>query len=121
MFLKEFFSRPIEIDQNQKKPTEKLNNNLDDLFWFIIDHDKLHKDYFFPAAKKIKKSKGLSEQEVIELLMPMVVKGCKEYFIQEKMHGKLSKFFPEEMRKEICKKLYDHYFDDIKKDTYKID
>jgi hypothetical protein len=120
MLLKEFFSKPIEIDQNQKKK-DQPNAKLDDeLFWYIIDHDKLHKDYFFPIAKKLKTLKECGPEMVLELFMPMVVKGCKEFYADKKMTGKLGKVFSKELREEICKRLYDHYNDDVNKSKYRL-
>lgn len=109
MLLKEFFSVPLNIDQNQKKRDEHNVNFEDDLFWFILDHDKIHKDYFFPISKKLKKLKECSESQIYELFMPMVEKGCKEFYADKKMNGKLGKLFPLDMREGICKKLYEHY------------
>ena len=83
----------------------------DDLFWYILDHDKLHKDYFFPIAKKIKKLKECDDTMVYEMFMPMVVK---------EMKGKMGERFPVKMREGLCKRMYDHYRDDINKDRYKI-
>jgi hypothetical protein len=55
MLLNEFFSKPNEIS---KKSSEDHGEKIDnDLFWYILDHDKLHKDYFFPIAKKMQKLK----------------------------------------------------------------
>ena len=120
MFLKEFFSKPIDIDVNQKTKSEQTQSQMDDLFWFIVDHDKLHKDYFFPVARQIKKMKECTESEVLEMFMPMVIKGCKEFYIHENMKGKLSKCFPKDLREDICKRLYDHYVEDIKAGKYNL-
>lgn len=120
MKLVEFFSRPIDIDQNQKSKKDQDPKFEDDLFWFILDHDRLHKDYFFPIAKKLKKLKECDNPVILELFMPMVVKGCKEYYSDKKLNGKLGKVFSKELREEICKRLYDHYKDDVKKDIYRL-
>lgn len=118
MILKEFFGKSLNPTA---KVTEKNNQNIsDDLFWYILDHDQLHKDYFFPIAKKIKKSGGCDADKVTEIFMPMVIKGCKEYYSKNKMTEKISKCFPKSMREEICQKLYDHYHDDILKGRYKL-
>jgi hypothetical protein len=52
MLLKEFFGKAIDINKqmNKSRDDEGVGN---DLFWFIIDHDRLHKDHFHPLAKKI--------------------------------------------------------------------
>ena len=119
MKLVEFFNKPIEI-----KPKGQANNSLEDhqdeLFWYIVDHDKLHKDYFFPIAKKVSKLKECGTPMVLELYMPMVNKGCKEFYHHHKLNGRLGKLFPIEMREEMCQRLHDHYKDDISAGKYKL-
>ena len=119
MKLVEFFGRSMDLNTNKRKDQtdEKFD---DDLFWYIVDHDKLHKDYFFPIAKKLKALKECGPEMVLEMFMPMVKKGCKEYYEYKEMKGKLGKVFPEDMREEMCKRLYDHYREDIKKDKYNL-
>jgi hypothetical protein len=118
MLLNEFFSKPNEIS---KKSSEDHGEKIDnDLFWYILDHDKLHKDYFFPIAKKMQKLKECGSEMMLELFMPMVIKGCKEYYQDKKMTGRLSKKFPTEMREGMCKRLYDHYYEDIQKGKYRL-
>lgn len=118
MKLFEFFSKPIE--SNQKDRDQKTKFDKDDLFWYILDHDKIHKDYFFEIASKIKKVKTLEPDAVLEMFMPMVKQGCKEYYNEKKLNGKLHKLFPEDLREEICHRLYDHYKEDIIADKYKL-
>lgn len=118
MILKEFFGKPLNPI---KKSHEKNNDNItEDLFGYILDHDRLYKDYFFPIARKIKKLKDCGPDKVLELYMPMVIKGCKEYYHSRKLEGRMSKCFPKEMREELCQKLHDHYYDDIKKGRYRL-
>ena len=118
MKLYEFFSKPMEVRQVGKEQT--TDNMKDELYWYILDHDRLHKDYFFPIAKKLKGLKECSDTMVLELFMPMVIKGCKEYYKKHHMEGKLGKRFPEELREEICRRLHDHFFTDVKTDKYKL-
>ena len=54
MLLNEFFNHAIDIGKNQKQKDRDNPKLGDDLFWYILDHDKLHKDYFFEIADKIK-------------------------------------------------------------------
>lgn len=117
MLLNEFFGnfnlKSNNSDDNQDKS--------DDLFWYIVDHDKLHKDFFIPIARKLKNMKECGEGEIYELFMPMVNKGCKEYYAFKHLPGKLHKQFPKQVRETLCQRLYDHYHEDILKDTYKLD
>lgn len=120
MKLLEFFSKPIDISKNQKDRDQSQGVKKDELFWYILDHDKLHKDYFFPAATKLKSLKECDSKMVLELFMPMVKKGCKEFYTHKKLTGKLSKMFPEELREELCQKLYEHYKEGLEKNQYKL-
>ena len=50
----------------------------------------------------------------------MVEKGCKEYYMDKKMTGKLGKLFPKEVRESLCQRIHDHLYDDIQADKYKL-
>lgn len=117
MRLNEFFGN-YNISSTSE---DKSQDNSDDLFWYIVDHDKIHKDYFIPIAKKLKNIAECGQDEVYELFMPMVNKGCKEYYTSKKLQGKLSKQFPKQLRETLCQRLYDHYHEDILKNKYKLD
>ena len=112
MFLKEFFgkSKQIHLKPDKNKDENQMNNEL---FWFILDHDRLHKDYFYPLRKKLKANQN--DKSILDDIMEMVKKGCKEFYAHNKMEGKLGKLFPEELRKDVCQKLYDHYKENLKK------
>ena len=118
MKLTEFFSKPMEIRNRSKEQT--TDSMKDDVYWYILDHDRLHKDYFFPIANKIKGLEECGDDMVLELYMPMINKGCKEYFKHKNMEGKLGKKFPLDMREELCRRLHDHFFDDVSNDKYKL-
>lgn len=119
MLLKEFFGPAIKV--GNKLLSNKSSEEENELFWYILDHDKLHKDYILPLAKKIKnqhkKGKFNKEQCVAEF-MPMVEKGCLEFYKNKKLHGKLGKEFPRKLRDELCEKLFDHFYEDIIKNQY---
>jgi len=120
MLLKEFFGKNIDPVKNLQKGRDdkKIDN---DLFWFIIDHDKLHKDYFFPIAAKLSKDKEQYDRsKMVKEFMPMVVKGCKEFYEKKKMKGRLGQAFSKDLRKDMCERLLDHYKEDIIKGKYKI-
>jgi hypothetical protein len=120
MLLNEFFGKNIDPVKNLQKGRDD-NNPGDELFWYIIDHDKLHKDYFFPIAANIAKHKGdYDRSDMVKKFMPMVVKGCKEFYSKKKMKGVLGKLFSKELRQDMCERLLDHYREDIIKGKYKI-
>lgn len=119
MLLKEFFGPAIKA--GNKIVDGKKEEQNDDLFWYILDHDRLHKDYFLPLAQKIKKQhteSTLDKAACIKEFMPMVNEGCTEYYNEKKLTGKLGKVFPKSLREELCEKLFDHYYEDILKDCY---
>jgi hypothetical protein len=122
MFLTEFFGKNLDI----KSPSDQDHNDQEianEIFQYILEHDRLHKEYFHPLAKKISRqqqNKKENKSQLVKEFMPMVEKGCKEFYHKNKMTGKLGKVFPLEMREELCDRLYDHYCDDIKGDKYKL-
>jgi hypothetical protein len=123
MLLNEFFGRPVKLGKKEEKDNSQDSNKVDEVFWYILDHDRLHKDHFFPLAQKMKKdikSNRLDKEECMLALKPMVEKGCMEFYSHHKMVGKPGKLFPKEMRDDLCERLFDHYADGIKKDHYKL-
>lgn len=129
MLLKEFFSVPSVKDNDPKlgfgkkdsdSEKEKLAN---DVFWFILDHDKLHKKHFMPIAQEIheaNKSGKLDRKKYTECWMPMVEEGCMEFYKANKMSGKPRKIFDEEMCKGLCQRIADQHLEDIRKGEYNL-
>ena len=123
MLLNEFFGKAIHASKKVSPKKDKDKKLHDDVFWFIVDHDKLHKDFFHPIASEIShlhNSDKLDKEKVLSSFMPMVNKGCKEFYHKNKMNGHLGELFPKDLRKELCEKLFDHYHQDILKGEYKI-
>jgi len=119
MLLKEFFGRSLDLQSNERKRNDKLR---DELFQFVIEHDRLHKDYFFPIARKIKlaQKQNTGESNFTEEFLPMVKKGCLEFYHKKNMMGKPEKVFTKDLQEEMCERLYNHYYEDIIKDHYKL-
>ena len=68
MLLNEFFGRAIDL--GHKDEHGKL---ADDAFWFILDHDRIHKEHFHSLAPKIKEahSSGSADKEkLVKEFMP---------------------------------------------------
>jgi hypothetical protein len=118
MKLNEFFGRAI----NASPPNGERSNQeiADKVFWFILDHDKLYKDFFLPIAPKLSVKSNLDSVSVINLLRPMVNKGCKEFYIQNQLKGHLGKHFPTDLRDELCHRLFEYYSENIKKQKFKL-
>ena len=120
MLLNEFFGKNIDPSKNLDK-TRNDHGMEHDLFSYIIDHDKLHKDYFFPIANKIARQReNLDREKMVKEFMPMVIKGCKEFYEHKKLKGRLGQVFSKELRQDICERLLDHYREDIIKGKYKV-
>lgn len=99
---------------------EKL---LDELYWFILDDDNLHKEYFMPIASEIfKKMKDPSfdHSEYTKKWMPMVNKGCLKFYKKNEMTEDPKDVFPKEMRKSLCQRFADEHHKDIQKGDFKL-
>jgi hypothetical protein len=135
MNLNEFFGNikhNVNIEKNDGKDprdtltgrTEAMNQKLsDDLFWFILDHDKLHKEHFMPLAKKVselQKNNKFDHGNFVKEWMPMVKKGCLEFYKQQKMEGHPADIFTKQLRKDLCYRLADQHHNDIEKGEYKL-
>jgi hypothetical protein len=109
----------VEEEKNEKKK-ERNAHMIDDLFWFIVDHDKLHKEHFFKKADHIKEKFGKDEGHDPKIWEEMVKQGCVEFFHHHKMKGDIKELFDKEMRDELCQRLVDHYHKDIVDGSYKL-
>ena len=94
MKLYEFFSVPDgsntdkeALNKSHKTETER-EKLASDVYWFILDHDRLHKEHFLPMAMKMhedfKKNKKLDREKYTECWQPMVEDGCLEFFKKNK-------------------------------------
>jgi hypothetical protein len=119
MLLNEFFGKAIDVSKKIDAKKDNNDNLLNNLFYYIIDHDKLYKEYFLPIAKLMIKNEGMGKKCTEEFML-MVKKGCLEFYKKNKMKGEPKKLFPKEMRDELCEKLHDHYREGIIKKEYKI-
>ena len=122
MKLMEFFGKPIDVHKELSKKRDEQDTG-DELFWYIIDHDKLHKDFFHPVAKKIHaahKSNKLNKEEIVKDFLPMVKKGCMEFYHHKELKERPHKLFTKELIEDMCERLFDHYREDIIKDRYKL-
>jgi hypothetical protein len=123
MLLNEFFGKAIDATKSTSSNKDDDKQLRDELFWFILDHDKLHKDHLHPIATKIKeaeKSGKLDKEKSVAAFMPMIEKGCKEFYQKKKMNGSLGRHFPKDLREAMCERMYDHFREDILKDNYKL-
>lgn len=123
MLLNEFFGNPLNLKSKEEEKNKDSADIFNDLYWFILDHDRLHKDYFLPLAQKIKSDyteDQVDKSKVVKSFLPIVKKGCSEYYRKNKLKGKPEKIFTRELLRDTCERLYDHYCEDIFKDQYKL-
>jgi hypothetical protein len=107
-------------DKAHEEKKEKNTEMANDLFWYIVDHDNLHKEHFFHKANTIKEKFGKDEGHDPKIWEDMVNKGCVEFFHHHKMKGDIKELFDQDLRDELCQRLADHYHKDIIDGSYKL-
>ena len=121
MKLYEFFGN-IKHDANEdSKPgspnKEEQQEIADQTFWYILDDNDLHKEFFMPIAKELKKIYDSKSKEDDmhdwKVWMPMVKKGCMEFYKEHEVPGDPNDSFNKDFRIDLCKRLADHYHDEI--------
>jgi hypothetical protein len=128
MKLYEFFSVPsVEKDEEHQSDDQSRANReklANDLFWYILDNDDLHKKHFIPIAqeinRKLKKDKKVDREEYTECWMPMVKEGCLKFHKENKMKGDPKKLFDNEICKGLCHRFAEKHLEDIEKKSYKL-
>lgn len=103
-------SSPIS---NNKDNEQELANEV---FWYILDNDELHKKYFFGLARQIKAEKEKARSW--KNWLPIVNAGCLRYYKEQKLDQDPKELFTKEFRRDMAKRLLDHYYEDILKDSY---
>ena len=130
MKLNEFFNPPVnssdENDPRDKgfvKTQHEEDKLADEVYWYILDHDRLHKECFIPIAQEISekiKTKGFDRTEYTKKFMPMINKACMEYYKKHAMTKHPKDVFTAEMRRGLCQRLADQSFEDIEKGEYNL-
>ena len=131
MKLYEFFGVPT-YEEDKKDDRDELSGKTqaedeklaDEVYWYILDHDNLHKEFFLPLAKEIsakQKDKTFDHGKYIKKWLPMVNKGCMEFYKEAKMDKDPKDIFPLEMRMALCDRIADQHHQDIESNEYKID
>ena len=125
MKLYEFFgSMTHDVNEKAEKDPNKMNKEdeeqlADDVFWFIVDDDDLHKKYFMPIARELKKTLGDdSYTHDYKVWKPMTTAGCIKYYEENDVPGNPKETFNKKFRIDLCKRLSDHFHKDIVKGEY---
>ncbi len=114
MYLREFFGKELTVDTDIEGEDEEL---IGAVYTYIINHDRLYKDYVVPLQPAFAASMRNGELPTDNLkqgLLKLVNMGCKEFYQEEKLTGKLQKLFPKGLRMKVVELLVEHYIDEFK-------
>jgi hypothetical protein len=114
------FNRKHPDDSAQEKSKEHEDHLSNDVFWYIIDHDNLHKKHFFDVAKHVSTKHKKDEGHDPKYWKKMAEEGCVDFYHTHKMRGDINEIFNKEFRQELCQRLADHYHKDIIQDHYSL-
>jgi hypothetical protein len=129
MKLYEFFNVPVDKKEKQfpdygkSKTEEEKAKMADELFWYIIDNDTLHKEHVLPFVKELKTqitSPDFNRNRFTKSWMPMVNKGCRLFYKHHKLKENPAKLFDEDFKDELCKRLCDKFVKDVQEDHYHV-
>jgi len=113
MLLKELF------DKNEDS-TPKYDL-VDDITFFIDNEDLLHKEYFLPAVRELKRKK-IVDRNSIEEIAPafdkLVEKGCSMYSEKYNPQGKTEEIFTQKLMADVACKLAEKHLSYIKDGAY---
>jgi len=128
MKLNEFFNIPL--DRKEKKfpsypgQSEEEQGKLeDDLFWYILDNDDLHKEFVLPFISDLKTaidSPEFSKNRFSKKWYPMIRKGCHSFYKKKKMSADPKDLFGQELIQNLSDRLTNKFVTDIKDDQYYI-
>jgi hypothetical protein len=116
-------------DQHKQEVRAMVKNNHDReqlselMFWYILDNDQLHKQFFIPLARGayIKThSERFDQQEFCDSFMPMIKKGCMMYYHENQLEGHPKDIFTKNMRQSLCQRIAEYTYDDIAKGEYNL-
>jgi hypothetical protein len=119
MKLYEFFGA-LNVNQSPDKnedgvlSKEEREQFKNDLFYYILDHDKIHKENFYDVTEEIFKDKECKE----DVWSPIVKRGCMDYYRDQQLKDDPKDIFTDEFQEDMCKMFDDHYRKDILKGEY---
>lgn len=121
MKLYEFFGSwqakaPMDTEEPGKPTQDEKEHFKNDLYFYILDNDDLHKKNFYEIAEHISNDKECSEN----VWLPMVNRGCMEYYKEKNLQDDPKDLFTKDFREDLCKMLDDHFREDVVKGEYKL-
>jgi hypothetical protein len=119
MKLFEFFGSfettdPRDQNKDGEISREEKDKFRDDVYFYILDHDDLHKKYFFEICDHILKDKKCDHN----VWMPLVNQGCIKFHRENQIKEDPKDIFSKEFREELCEMIDEHYRKDILKGVY---
>lgn len=132
MNLFEFFGKSVinnhenddrHSDSNKDKITQEQEKIRDEIYWYLLDNDELHKKYCLPLIKEIfknKNNKNFNLKRFSKKFMPMINRACIQYYKELKLSDDPNDIFPRKFRLSLCKRLATQICKDIKQNEYSI-
>ena len=122
MLLNEFFGSydaagAKKEDEKHKKKYEEAEL-AEAIYEFILHHDKLHKEQFIPIAQQIHRNPTKEHEN--EIWMPLVTKGCMEFYHHNKMMEDPLKMFHKKFRHDMCELFANECNKEILKGEYQL-
>lgn len=109
-----------DLSGKTKIEQEKLS---DDLYWFILDDDELHKEYFMPLARELAermKDKSFDNSTFTKKWMPLVNKGCLKFYKKTEMTEDPKDVFSKDIRKALCQRFAEEHHNNIQQGDFKL-
>jgi hypothetical protein len=121
------YDRLRDMHKREVQTMVKNNQNREQLselvFWYILDNDQLHKEYFIPLARRTyldTHSNRYDQQKFCNSFMPMIKAGCKAYYDENQLDGHLKDIFTKDMRQSLCQRMAEYTYDDIVNGEYNL-
>ena len=115
MLLYEFFGNITKHDKSTDSVDtiqhEENKQLADDVFWFMLDDDLLHKKYVMPLLNKLADNIELATE--YKTWMQIVKIGCIKYFKEQSINGSPYDTFNKEFRMDLCKRLGEHFREEL--------
>jgi DNA-binding transcriptional regulator YhcF (GntR family) len=129
MKLYEFFNVPVEQHEKENKSFHKAKSQeekqkmADEVFWFILDHDALHKEHVIPSVRELAgqtMNPDFNRSKFAKQWIPMVSKGCTMFHKKNKMTQDPRDVFDDEFKDSLCKRFAEKFIKEINDKEYYI-
>lgn len=124
MRLLEFFNpKHGKWDQHDKDNdlVPKDDNLEDNIYYFILDDDRIHKEHFLPLAIDYynqKDNDNFDRKSFAKSCLPMVKDGCRAYCKSLKSEEIPDEMLNKDLFRSLAHRLVDQIINDVKEDAY---